>query len=147
MAEEQGLGQRLRELRKRAGLTQEKLAEMLNLSYMTIRRWESEKIVPRMDEIQQLADVLNVTKSELLNGPSDGRVKITLTYDWDKMKEGSIDMTGNEFELILGSNGQIGLKGAGLITSREAIEEFLVRIRNELEIALDAQIKRGVVQG
>ena len=147
MAEEQGLGQRLRELRKRAGLTQEKLAEMLDLSYMTIRRWESEKIIPRMDEVQQLADALNVSKSELLNGPSDGKVKITLVYDWDKMKEGRIDMNGNEFELILGSNGQIGLKGAGLITSAEAIEEFLSRVREQLTIALDAQIKRGVVQG
>ena len=56
-------------------------------------------------------------------------------------------MTGNEFELILGSNGQIGLKGAGMITSAEAIEEFLSRVKEQLTIALEAQIKRGVVQG
>ena len=147
VAAEQGLGQRLRELRKRAGLTQEKLAEMLDVSYMTIRRWESEKIIPRMDEVKQLAEALNVSKSELLNGPSDGKVKITLVYDWDKMKEGSIDMNGNDFELILGSNGQIGLKGAGMLTSTEAIDEFLLRVKEQLTIALDAQIKRGVVQG
>ena len=56
-------------------------------------------------------------------------------------------MDANDFEVILGSNGKIGLKGAGMIISHEAIEEFLGRVRNELEIALDAQVRRGAVQG
>ena len=56
-------------------------------------------------------------------------------------------MNMNSFELILGSQGQIGLKGAGQITSREAIEDFLSQVREQLEIGLEAQIKRGVVQG
>ena len=56
-------------------------------------------------------------------------------------------MEDNGFELILGSNGKIGLQGAGMITSREAIEEFLGKVREQLEIALDAQVRRGAVQG
>ena len=48
-------------------------------------------------------------------------------------------------KLILGEDGKIGLHGAGMITSRDAIEEFLGRVRGELEIALDAQIRRGVI--
>ena len=54
-------------------------------------------------------------------------------------------MNENKFKLILGNDGMIGLNGAGLITSHEAIEDFLGRIRKELEIALDAQVRRGVV--
>ena len=54
-------------------------------------------------------------------------------------------MEEEKFNLILGGDGKVGLHGAGLITSHEAIEEFLGRIRNELEIALDAQIRRGAI--
>ena len=145
MAESEGFAQRLRELRKKAGLTQEGLAEATKISAMTVRRWEWGQRVPRMDEIKQLAEALHVSETELLNGPADGRVRLTLVYDWGQMKEGNIDMSGNDFELILGSHGQIGLKGAGLLTSAEAIDEFLARVKEQLTIALDAQKRRGAI--
>ena len=140
-------GRNIAELRKQKGMTQEELAHLLSITTVTLSRWENGHFEPKASVIKKLCEVLGCTESELLNGPSDGNVKITLVYDWDKMKEGSIDMNGNDFELILGSNGQIGLKGAGMLTSAEAIEEFLSRVKEQLTIALDAQIKRGVVQG
>ena len=36
---------------------------------MTIRRWEWGQRVPRLEEIKKLAEVLQVSESELLNGP------------------------------------------------------------------------------
>ena len=140
-------GRNIAELRKQKGMTQEELAHLLSITTVTLSRWENGHFEPKASVIKKLCEVLGCTESELLNGPSDGNVKITLVYDWDKMKEGSIDMNGNDFELILGSNGQIGLKGAGMLTSAEAIEEFLSRVKEQLTIALDAQIKRGVVHG
>ena len=145
MVQGKKFAQWLRELRKKAGLTQEKLAEAVNVSLLTVFRWENEERQPRLEELQMLAKALNVSISELLNGPDDGRVRLTLVYDWGQMKEGNIDMTGNDFELILGSHGQIGLKGAGLLTSAEAIDEFLSRVREQLTIALDAQKRRGAI--
>ena len=135
----------LKNLRKKAGKSQTDLANAVGVSLLTVFRWEKGERQPRLDEIAKVAAVLNVTESELLSDSDDGKIKITLVYDWDKMKEGNIDMEDNDFELILGSNGRVGLKGAGLITSPEAIEDFLGRIRKELEIALDAQVRRGVV--
>ena len=140
-------GRNIAELRKQKGMTQEELAHLLSITTVTLSRWENGHFEPKASVIKKLCEVLGCTESELLNGPSDGNVKITLVYDWGKMKEGRIDMNGNEFELILGSNGQIGLKGAGMLTSAEAIDEFLSRVKEQLTIALDAQIKRGVVQG
>ena len=145
MVQGKKFAQWLRELRKKAGLTQEKLAEAVNVSLLTVFRWENEERQPRLEELQMLAKALNVSISELLNGPDDGRVRLTLVYDWGQMKEGNIDMTGNDFELILGSHGQIGLKGAGLLTSAEAIDEFLARVKEQLTIALDAQKRRGAI--
>ena len=131
--------------RKKAGLTQPELAKLLNVSFSTLRRWETYGGQPRTDELQRLCDVLGCTESELLNGTSPNKIEITLSWDWSEYKKGAINMDDEKFKLILGGDGKVGLHGAGLITSREAIEEFLLRIRSELEIALEAQIKRGVV--
>lgn len=63
--------ERLRELRKKAGLTQSGLAETIKLSIKTIQRWEQNERQPRMDEIKKLAQALNVTDDELLNGKQE----------------------------------------------------------------------------
>lgn len=90
--------------------------------------------------------MLGVTVEELLNGPSSGQMKITLSYDWSKYQEGgNIDMDENGFELFLGSKGQVGLKGAMPLVNRDSIEEFVSRVREQLEIAFEAQIKRGAI--
>ena len=129
------------------GLTQLQLGERTGIDPNMISRYERETATPSLENVKRLALGLDISVDELLNGPDDGEVKITLVYDWDKMKEGKIDMEDNGFELILGSNGKVGLHGAGMITSRDAIEDFLAKVREQLEIALDAQVRRGVVQG
>ena len=129
------------------GLTQLQLGERTGIDPNMISRYERETATPSLENVKRLALGLDISVDELLNGPDDGEVKITLVYDWDKMKEGKIDMEDNGFELILGSNGKVGLHGAGMITSRDAIEDFLAKVREQLEIALDAQVRRGAVQG
>ena len=136
---------RIRELRKKQELNQFELAEAIEVSVDSVRRWESKKQYPRADELSRLSSVLNVTVDELLNGVSSEKVEIVLSWDWQNMKKGEINMDVNKFKLILGEDGKVGLQGAGLITSHDAIEDFLSRIRKELEIALDAQMRRGVV--
>ena len=52
--------ERLKELRKKAGLTQTELAELVNMHETTIRRWENAKGIPRIEEMKKLAKALNV---------------------------------------------------------------------------------------
>ena len=145
MAEDSLFAQNVRKLREREGLSQEKLAKLVKVSPMTVRRWEWGLREPRLEEIKQLANALHVTESELLNGSQDGKVRVVLAYDWQKY-EGGIDMASNGFDVILGKDGEIGLKGSGKLTSREAIEEFLANVRLQVESAFEAQIKRGAIQ-
>lgn len=63
--------ERLKELRKKAGLTQSGLANAIGASLLTIFRWEKGERQPRMDEIKKLAQALNVTDDELLNGKQE----------------------------------------------------------------------------
>ena len=145
MLESKEFSQFLIKLRKREKLSQAKLAELIGVSFMTIRRWESGEIIPRIDEIKRLSEVLHISTDELLNGSRDDKVRIVLAYDWQKY-EGGIDMAMNEFDVVLGKDGSIGLKGAGKLTSREAIEEFLANVRLQVESAFEAQVKRGAIQ-
>lgn len=61
--------QRLKSFRKGARLTQEDLAEKINVSVMTVKRWEWGKRQPRMEDIKNLCEVLHVTEAELLKKP------------------------------------------------------------------------------
>lgn len=61
------VGERIRQHRKIKGLTQEELAKKVDLSTMSIRRYESgERIIPE-DTIKAIAAALGVTFSELTN--------------------------------------------------------------------------------
>lgn len=139
-------GERLRRLRKKAGLTQEELAEKLNLSYKTIQRWEWGENLPRINDIKQLCEILHITEAELMNEPQGDKIKLTLTWHWEEMKEGEINMSDNKFQIVLGDDGRIGLTGAALFQNRNTIEDFISRVRTQIEIAYDAQVKRGAIK-
>lgn len=60
----------LQSLRKRRGLSQAKLAELIGVEQPTIQRWESGKRMPDLDSLNALARVLGVTAGSLLDGDS-----------------------------------------------------------------------------
>ena len=57
-------------LRKSNNLTQEELAEKLNVSRQSISKWESGQAMPEMEKIVALSSVFNVTTDYLLK-PSE----------------------------------------------------------------------------
>lgn len=57
---------RIKELRKSKGLTQERLADIVGVTKLTILRWEKGDRVPKSDKAQQLADYFGVSVSYLL---------------------------------------------------------------------------------
>lgn len=60
-------GQKLRDARKKAGLTQEQLAEKLVVSRQAVTKWESDKGLPDTDNWKMLSSVLNVSIDYLLD--------------------------------------------------------------------------------
>lgn len=62
------IGTFIKELRKEKGLTQEQLAEILNVSGRTVSRWETGTNIPDISLLASMADTLGVNTSELLNG-------------------------------------------------------------------------------
>ena len=62
------IGSFLRELRKEWGITQEDLAEKLNVSSRTISRWETGSNMPDISLLIEIADFFDVSIPEIING-------------------------------------------------------------------------------
>ena len=60
--------EKLQELRKHKGLTQEKLAELLFVSRTAVSKWESGRGYPNIDSLKAIARFFGVTIDELLSG-------------------------------------------------------------------------------
>lgn len=60
------LGQRIQELRKRAGLTQEQLAERMGVTRQAVSKWESDGGVPELDTLIAMSRLFHVTIGQLL---------------------------------------------------------------------------------
>ena len=92
-------GKRLKELRKKSGLTQEQLADSTGFSLMTIRRWEWGERSPRVDDIKALAKALGVSEADLLNDsppvhkPGEWVINFKTVTRFDDKEV--IDLTGN----------------------------------------------------
>jgi len=66
------LGSRIVELRKKANMTQENLAEQINVSRQAVSKWETDAAIPDGDNLVQLAKVFGITVDELLNTEVEG---------------------------------------------------------------------------
>ena len=59
-------GQRLSRLRKEHELTQNDIAEKLNISAQAISKWENDLTSPDIDSLIRLADIFNISLDELM---------------------------------------------------------------------------------
>lgn len=61
-------GDNLRRIRKERNISQEDLAELLDVSRQAISRWEQNNGYPEMEKMIKLADLLNVSLDYLVSG-------------------------------------------------------------------------------
>lgn len=60
------IGQRLQLIRKQHNISQEQLADSLNVSRQTISRWESSITSPDIETLQKICDYYDISLVELL---------------------------------------------------------------------------------
>ena len=75
--------EKIQELRKQKGLTQEELAEKLYVSRTAISKWESGRGYPNIESLKAIAKFFSVTVDELL---SSGEI-LTIAEEDNKRKE------------------------------------------------------------
>ena len=59
-------GEKLQSLRQKAGMSQDALAERLNVSRQAVSRWERDGTMPETEKVVALADIFGVTTDYLL---------------------------------------------------------------------------------
>lgn len=62
------IGVKLKEARIKSGLTQENVAEKIQVSRQTISNWENEKSFPDIVNVIKLSDLYNISLDQLLKG-------------------------------------------------------------------------------
>ena len=65
------LGEKLFELRKSKNLTQDDVAEKLDVTRQTVSKWETNQSTPDFDKIAPLCKLYEITPNELLIGETD----------------------------------------------------------------------------
>ena len=59
------IGEAIRTIRKRKGITQKKLAELTGIAEITIRQYEADRYSPKSKQVERLAKALGVSPSEI----------------------------------------------------------------------------------
>lgn len=76
--------ERLQTLRKEKRLSQEQLAELLNVSRQAVSKWESGQTYPEIDKLIKLSDLFNITIDDLIK---DKTSECIATINDDSQKE------------------------------------------------------------
>lgn len=67
------VGNNLKKLRKAKGITQEQLAEQLNVTRQAVSSWENGINQPDVETLARLAEYFGVTVEELIYGKKEGQ--------------------------------------------------------------------------
>ena len=76
--------EKLQELRKRTGITQEELAQALFVSRTAVSKWETGRGTPSMESLKQIANLFHITLEQLLS--TEEVVVIAENENKDNMK-------------------------------------------------------------
>ena len=82
------LSEKIRSYRKQAGMSQEQLAEKLNVSRQAVTKWETGVGIPDIVNLKGLAKLFSVSLNELVE---DGKTESVSEYIYESITEYDID--------------------------------------------------------
>lgn len=71
----------LKFIREQKGLSQNKLANMVGVNQTTIARWESQDIIPSIDNVEDVSKALNISLPDMLT------IDLRIKHPNEKIKE------------------------------------------------------------
>ena len=87
------LGNNLFQARKKAGLSQESVAEKLGVSRQTISKWETDETIPDIYQSKKLAKLYNLSLDELIYFDVDLKEIEQIIQNTNEKKESKINWT------------------------------------------------------
>ncbi len=107
------IGKNIKRMRERRGLTQEQLAEKLNVSNKTVSSWEVDRTEPKMDMVDRITMVLKCQRADITGEPivlTTEEYNVIKAYRESKdiIKQAICDMLHVEREILPEASGEWG---------------------------------------
>lgn len=84
------IGEKLKEARKQAGISQEQLSEKLGVSRSAVAKWETDKGIPDVDNLKTISKLLKVSLDYLLDeGETIDELVMNESYNLSEYGKGS----------------------------------------------------------
>ena len=128
------LGENLQFLRKKDNITQEQLAEQLEVSRQSVSKWESDTAYPEMEKIIQICDLFHVGMDDLV------RKDVSLLYVGDKTE---YDNHMNIYAKMMAAGVGIILLGVSLMFLLEGLNMKFLWFPETYYDALGVYVEEG----
>lgn len=138
--------EKLKSIRKQAGISQEQLAEKLGVSRQAVTKWETDGGIPDIENIISLSALFDISIDELLKGekmskkPTEYLFESVTEYDIDEMKRYDMKFGGAKQFLLMGYDGEkicVRLASNTLSTLKTDFKVRIDDIRNRIDIEVN----------
>lgn len=145
--------EKLKSLRKNAGISQEKLAEKIGVSRQAITKWETDMGIPDIENIMALSALFNISIDELLSNQKsvkkqeDFLYESVTEYDIDGTKRYDMKLGGANTLFISGYDGEkirVRLASNTLSTLQSDFKLKIDDIKNRIDIEISR--KNGMTE-
>lgn len=145
--------EKLKSIRKQAGMSQEKLAEKLGVSRQAVTKWETDAGIPDIGNLRAISDLFHISIDELLGKDKEERVpsqylyESVTEYDIDGPKRYDMKFGGAKQLMVSGYDGEKIRVRLGSDTLPTIQNDFKVKIDDiKRRIDVDINRKNGVTE-
>lgn len=114
------IGERIKEARQERGLSQEELAQIINSTKSAISRYESGKRQPRIEQLQRIADALNISAYDLIDS-GFGALDAVMPSNWQGVNLDHAKVDSKFLSVLLSNLTKLDRNTAVYLRSRNAI--------------------------
>lgn len=145
------LAEKLKSIRKQAGMSQEQLAERLGVSRQAVTKWETDAGIPDVENVMALSALFDISIDELLSNekgakkPADYLFESITEYDIDEPKRFDMKFGGAKQFILSGSKSEkirIRLASNTLSTLQNDFKVKIDDIRKRIDV--DVNRRNGV---
>lgn len=136
--------EKLKFIRKRAGMSQEQLAEKLSVSRQAVTKWETDAGIPDIENMMAISALFDISIDELLSGEKE--IKKQTEYLFESVTEYDVDEM-KRYDMKLGGAKQLILSGyEGEKVRIRLASNTLSTLQNDFKIKIDDTPKRMDVE-
>ena len=136
------IGEKIAELRRKKGMTQEALAETIGVSAQSVSKWENNANMPDILLLPVIADIFEVSIDELY-GRNKKKNWQTDTDTFEQCCEAMLDTIGaSMYQATL-----YNLPGLNEPLQRPSEAEYIARQKNALKYAYEGKLRTAVISG